>query len=82
MIAPAEGSTGATTSGGMSRLRPTYFSAVAIELKVVVRLVPTSFTAVMITTEMRAAIRPYSMAVAPLSSFTKAKIFDMNKLLD
>jgi hypothetical protein len=31
---------------------------------------------------MRAAIRPYSMAVAPLSSFTKAKIFDMNKLLD
>jgi hypothetical protein len=38
-------------------------------LKVAVRLVPTSFTAVMITTEMRAAIRPYSMAVAPLSSY-------------
>lgn len=45
-----------------------YFTAVATELKVVFRLVPTSFTAVMITTEMSSAIRPYSIAVAPLSS--------------
>jgi len=33
--------------------------------------VPTAVTAVMITTAIRAAIRPYSMAVAPDSSFTK-----------
>src|SRR5689334_17304254 len=41
-----------------------YFSDVATLLKVLVRLVPTVVTAVMITTAMRAAIRPYSMAVA------------------
>jgi hypothetical protein len=32
--------------------------------------------------EMRAAIRPYSMAVAPLSSRRNAKIFDIYELLD
>jgi hypothetical protein len=32
----------------------------------------------MITTEMSAAIRPYSMAVAPLSSLRNAKNFDID----
>jgi hypothetical protein len=41
---------------------------VLTELKVVLRLPPTVVTAVMITTEMRAAISPYSIAVAPDSS--------------
>ena len=41
---------------------------VPTELKVVLRLPPTVVTAVMMTTEMRAAIRPYSIAVAPDSS--------------
>src|SRR4029077_18090058 len=52
-----------------------YFTAAATALNVASRLVPTSLTAVMITTEMSAAIRPYSMAVAPLSSRRNAKIF-------
>ena len=38
---------------------------------VVERLVPTAVTAPMITTEISAAIRPYSMAVAPLVSIKK-----------
>src|SRR4029434_3189902 len=58
-----------------------YFTAAAIAWKVASRLVPTSLTAVMITTEMSAAIRPYSMAVAPLSSPRNAKIFDIDELL-
>ena len=40
-------------------------------LNVVLRFVPRVFTATMIATEMPAAMRPYSMAVAPLSSFRK-----------
>jgi hypothetical protein len=40
-------------------------------LNVVFNLVPRPFTTAMIATEMPAAIRPYSMAVAPDSSFTK-----------
>src|SRR5215470_6321898 len=59
-----------------------YFTAAATALKVAVRLVPTRRTAVMITTEMSAAIRPYSIAVAPLSSRRNAKIFDMDNSLD
>src|SRR5438094_271827 len=59
-----------------------YLSAVAIAWKVAVRLVPPSRTAVMITTEMSAAIRPYSMAVAPLSSRRNAEIFDIDNSLD
>jgi hypothetical protein len=42
-------------------------------LNCVVRFVPTSVTAVMITTAINEAIRPYSMAVTPASSFYKAK---------
>jgi hypothetical protein len=37
-------------------------------VKVVLSAVPTAVTAVMITTAMSAAIRPYSIAVAPASS--------------
>ena len=40
-------------------------------VKVVVSCVPTAVIAPMITTEMSAAMRPYSMAVAPASSRTK-----------
>jgi hypothetical protein len=40
-------------------------------LKLVASLLPTPFTAVMIAIAIPAAIRPYSMAVAPDSSFTK-----------
>ena len=46
-----------------------YFNEVLIEVNAVFRLVPMLLTAVMITIEMPAAIRPYSMAVAPDSSF-------------
>lgn len=42
-------------------------------LNVVFRLVPIVLTAAMMATEMPAAIRPYSMAVAPLSSFRKRR---------
>jgi hypothetical protein len=50
-----------------------YFNEVLIEVNVVFRLVPMLLTAVMITIEMPAAIRPYSMAVAPDSSFQNLK---------
>src|SRR5262249_53135660 len=59
-----------------------YFTAAAMMLKVAVRLVPTRRTAVMITTEMSAAIRPYSIAVAPLSSRRNVEIFDIDNSLD
>jgi len=39
--------------------------------KVELSCVPRAFTVAMIAIEMPAAIRPYSIAVAPLSSFTK-----------
>src|SRR5438309_11356214 len=48
-----------------------YFSEVEIVLKLVDSCLPTPLTAVMIAIAMPAAIRPYSMAVAPDSSFTK-----------
>ena len=40
-------------------------------LNLVFNVVPRPFTTAMIATEMPAAIRPYSMAVAPETSFTK-----------
>jgi hypothetical protein len=43
-------------------------SAAETEEKVADRLVPTAVTVAMITTEISAAIRPYSIAVAPFSS--------------
>jgi hypothetical protein len=45
-----------------------YFNCDEIEEKVVLSFVPRPFTTLMIATEMPAAIRPYSMAVAPDSS--------------
>src|SRR5262249_42448625 len=47
------------------------FTASAILSQVPLRLVPASCTAAMMTTAMPAAIRPYSMVVAPDSSQTK-----------
>jgi hypothetical protein len=46
-----------------------YFSEVLMVLKFVDSWLPTPFTAVMIAIAIPAAIRPYSMAVAPDSSF-------------
>ena len=45
-----------------------YFNAVLTLLNSVLRLVPTPLTAVMIAIAIPAAIRPYSIAVAPDSS--------------
>jgi hypothetical protein len=44
---------------------PSYLRAVCTLVNVVLRVDPTSATTVMIATEMPAAIRPYSIAVAP-----------------
>jgi len=52
------------------RGRLNYFRLPEIEVKVVERLVPTAVTPVIITTAISAAIKPYSMAVAP-DSFRK-----------
>ena len=41
---------------------------VATVLKMPLRFVPTNWNAAMAATAIRAAIRPYSIAVAPLSS--------------
>ena len=45
-----------------------YFNCVEMDEKVVLSFVPTPLTAVIMATAMPAAIRPYSMAVAPESS--------------
>ena len=45
--------------------------AVATSLNFLDRFVPTSVTAVIMTTAINAAIRPYSIAVAPSSSWIK-----------
>src|SRR5229473_2327736 len=44
-----------------------HFSAVCTEPRVAVRFVPTPCTTAMIATAMPAAMRPYSIAVAPVS---------------
>jgi hypothetical protein len=44
---------------------------VTTSLNLVLMVVPRAVTAVMMTTAIRAAIRPYSMAVAPDSSAMK-----------
>jgi hypothetical protein len=49
---------------------PAYLSAFDTVVNVVVKCVPRPFTTGIITTEMPAAIRPYSIAVAPDSSRT------------
>src|SRR6185437_7737838 len=43
-------------------------------VKTVFRSVPTSVTVPMMTTEMSPAMRPYSIAVTPDSSFTKRRM--------
>jgi len=50
-----------------------YFNEVDTVEKVVFRLVPRASTVAMIATAMPAAMRPYSMAVAPVSSARKRK---------
>ena len=42
-----------------------YFSELLIEVNIVLRLVPKPFTTAMIASAMPAAIKPYSIAVAP-----------------
>src|ERR1700687_6442309 len=51
-----------------------YFSELLIEVNLVFRLEPRPLTTAMIASEIPAAIRPYSIAVAPDSSFTKRAI--------
>src|SRR5580692_8724822 len=51
--------------------RVAYLRAVETLLKVFFRLVPRPWTTAMIATEMPAAMRPYSMAVAAVSSLRK-----------
>src|SRR5260370_37749706 len=56
-----------------NRWADAYLSAVDTEVKVAFRLEPTVPTTVMMATEMPAAIRPYSMAVAPDSSLANLR---------
>src|SRR6476646_8473475 len=57
-----------------------YFSEELIEPNLVFSVEPRLLTTVMMASAMPAAIRPYSMAVAPDSSFAKRAIrFFMNK---
>lgn len=51
-------------------LQKTYFNEVEIDVKLVLSAVPSPFTTAMIASEIPAAIRPYSIAVAPRSSET------------
>src|SRR5207253_5964413 len=53
-----------------------YFSEVLMVLKLVVSWVPTPCTALMIAIAIPAAIRPYSMAVAPDSSLKNDLMID------
>ena len=50
-----------------------YFSWLEMLLNVLFSCVPRVFTTAIIATEMPAAMRPYSMAVAPVLSFTKRR---------
>src|SRR5262249_55551342 len=50
-----------------------YLSWVEMLLNLPLRVLPMVFTVAMITTEMPAAIKPYSIAVAPDSSFRNAR---------
>jgi hypothetical protein len=60
---------------------PSYFNWLDMELKVVFSFVPVPFTTAMIATEMPAASRPYSIAVAPDSSFKKSRYITSISLL-
>ncbi len=69
----------ATVAGGRSPIGYrvlVYLSWVEILVNFALRFAPSVLTMAMIATEMPAAIRPYSMAVAPESSLRKrAKVF-------
>ena len=52
-----------------------HFNCDEIDENVVLSLVPRPLTTLIMATEMPAAIKPYSMAVAPDSSFRKALSF-------
>src|SRR5580704_9931426 len=54
--------------------RAAYLRAVETVLKVFFRLVPRPWTTAMIATAMPAAMRPYSMAVAAVSSLKKESV--------
>jgi hypothetical protein len=54
-----------------------YFSAVETDVNVVLRPEPGVPTTVMMATEIPAAIKPYSMAVAPSSLRKNCMIFDI-----
>src|SRR6266702_2821524 len=58
-----------------------YFSDVLIVLKLVLSWVPTPCTAVIMAMAMPAAIRPYSIAVAPDSLLKNLKIRDFIAVL-
>ena len=58
-----------------------YFSEVLRVPKVVLSLLPTPFTAVMIAIAIPAAIRPYSIAVAPESFLMNFKMRDFTVML-
>ena len=70
---------GAVSRSGPSAEAKAYLAAelklLETLLKVPVKLVLTAFIAVIEATAIRAAIRPYSMAVAPLLFFRKLRIF-------
>ena len=53
------------------------FSCSEMKANLVFKVEPIAVTVPMITTEMPAAMRPYSIAVAPDSSFRKEKILDI-----
>jgi hypothetical protein len=63
---------GAVGSSAATLKAAAYFSALETLLNVVFRLVPRPSTVAMIATAMPAAIKPYSMAVAPDWSDRKA----------
>lgn len=73
-LAPVEG------TGSVEQLR-FYLRLVDRFSKVVLSFVPTAVTPVIITTAINAAISPYSMAVAPLSSATNWFSNDIRLLL-
>ena len=69
----------AAVSGGFRIPVLAKFSSASSEISwnVLLSLEPMALTLAMITTEMPAAMRPYSIAVAPVSSLRNATSFDM-----
>ena len=59
-------------------VRGDYFKELLIEVNIPLRLLPRPLTIAMIAKEMPAAIKPYSIAVAPESSDTNFKTMRFN----